>query len=96
LNLGGGAANAVSLNQLIAHIEHVLGRDIAVSHAPWRIGDQRYYVSDTRRATEELQLRPPLPWQSGVARLLHWLANEATPDPSWRDEVRGLAVGAHP
>ena len=49
-NLGGGPANAVSLRQLLAHIEELLGRPVELDYSDWRAGDQRYYVSDTRRA----------------------------------------------
>lgn len=75
-NLGGGPANAVSLRQVLAFIEQILGRRVAVEHAEWRAGDQRYYVSDTRRAAEALALPPPTPWREGVARLARWLREE--------------------
>ena len=45
-------------------------------HAEWRAGDQRYYVSDTRRAAQELGLRPALPWREGLPRLADWLREE--------------------
>ncbi|HEX8167002.1 MAG TPA: SDR family NAD(P)-dependent oxidoreductase, partial [Beijerinckiaceae bacterium] len=52
-NLGGGPANAVSLRQLLAYVEDFLGRPVELSFSDWRAGDQRYYVSDTRRAARE-------------------------------------------
>lgn len=75
-NLGGGPTNAISLNQLIAHIEDVLGRPVETSYSDWRAGDQRYYVSDMRLAARELGLRAPVPWRRGVAALAAWLAAE--------------------
>jgi CDP-paratose 2-epimerase len=75
-NLGGGPANAISLRQLLAHIEELLGRRVEARYADWRAGDQRYYVSDTRRAAEALHLRAPRPWQEGVKALALWLAEE--------------------
>ncbi|HEX8663779.1 MAG TPA: NAD-dependent epimerase/dehydratase family protein [Beijerinckiaceae bacterium] len=75
-NLGGGPANAVSLRQLLAYVEDFLGRPVELSFSDWRAGDQRYYVSDTRRAARELELRPPIPWRTGVAALARWLADE--------------------
>jgi CDP-paratose 2-epimerase len=68
-NLGGGPDNAVSLRQVLAHIETVIRRPVAVEFFDWRPGDQRYYVSDVRAATTALGLRPPLPWRAGVAAL---------------------------
>jgi CDP-paratose 2-epimerase len=75
-NLGGGPANAISLKQLILHIEDLLGRPVETHYSDWRAGDQRYYVSDTRRAARELGLRRPIPWRQGVAGLARWLSEE--------------------
>jgi CDP-paratose 2-epimerase len=86
-NLGGGPANAVSLLQLIGYIEQITGRKVEVSHADWRAGDQRYYVSDPSLARRGLRLGEPLEWRKGVAALADWLASEqrraATPQPQF-------------
>lgn len=79
-NLGGGPANAVSLVQLVAQIEHVLGRRVALEFADWRPGDQRYYVSDISAARRELALAEPRAWRSGVAALAEWLSTHAAHD----------------
>jgi CDP-paratose 2-epimerase len=76
LNLGGGPDNAASLLQVISHIEGLTGRKVNLSHAPWRQGDQRWYVSDPRRAQRELHLGQFRPWRDGVTDLVRWLADE--------------------
>ncbi len=73
-NLGGGPSNAVSLRQLLAHVETIIGGAVDLRFSDWRAGDQRYYVSDTRKATAALGLGPPTPWREGVADLAAWLA----------------------
>ncbi|ACA16540.1 NAD-dependent epimerase/dehydratase [Methylobacterium sp. 4-46] len=80
-NLGGGPANAVSLRQVLAAIRDIVGRPLDLSFHDWRAGDQRYYVSDTRRAGADLDLAAPIPWRRGLADLARWLA-----------EARGLAL----
>jgi CDP-paratose 2-epimerase len=75
-NLGGGPRNAISLRQLIRHLEALIGRPVRTEHHDWRAGDQKYYVSDTRAVTAALGLRTPVPWEKGVANLLAWLAAE--------------------
>ncbi|MGI3901327.1 MAG: NAD-dependent epimerase/dehydratase family protein [Janthinobacterium lividum] len=75
-NLGGGPTNTVSLHQLLRHLEALTGRPIRAEMHEWRPGDQRYYVSDTRRVAEALNIGPWRPWRDGVARLVHWLAAE--------------------
>ncbi|WP_460450894.1 NAD-dependent epimerase/dehydratase family protein [Alsobacter sp. SYSU BS001988] len=75
-NLGGGPDNAISLRQLIAHIEDLVGRKVETRYSDWRAGDQRYYVSDPSRARSALGLGEPAPWRDGVARLAAWLEGE--------------------
>ena len=75
-NLGGGPANAVSLRTLLAYMGRLIGREIDISHADWRAGDQRYFVADTRMAEAALGLGPRIGWREGVTRLADWLARE--------------------
>jgi CDP-paratose 2-epimerase len=77
-NLGGGPPNAVSLLQLVAHIEQVIGRKVALEFADWRAGDQRYYVSDASAARRELALPEARAWRSGVLALAEWLSVNAS------------------
>jgi CDP-paratose 2-epimerase len=75
-NLGGGPANAVSLRQLIAHIEGLIGRRAEVRFEDWRAGDQRYFVADASAARAALGLPAPTGWREGVADLARWLQTE--------------------
>jgi CDP-paratose 2-epimerase len=75
-NLGGGPRNAVSLLALIEHIARLLGRPVEVEHAGWRLGDQRYYVSDTGALERATGWRLEVGWQQGVARLLRWFERD--------------------
>ena len=75
-NLGGGPDNAITLLMLIEEIERLTGRRVARAFHPWRTGDQRYFVADTRRAQEVLGLPRPLGWREGVARLKRWIETE--------------------
>src|SRR5205085_7789288 len=81
-NLGGGPANAVSLNELIDEMGAITGREVELSFEPWRQGDQRWFVADASAARSALRLPAPRGWRDGVARLAQWLASE-----------RGLELG---
>lgn len=76
-NLGGGPGNAISLRQLVAAMEEMLGRHVGLQFADWRAGDQRYYVSDTSAVRRELGLGEPRPWREGIAALARWLEQES-------------------
>lgn len=75
LNLGGGPENAVSLLQVIAALEQLIGRTIEVRFADWRASDQRYFVTDARRVRADLGLAPPRPWRDGLRNLLGLLSD---------------------
>jgi CDP-paratose 2-epimerase len=76
LNLGGGPGNAVSLRQILAEIERLVGQPLQTHRADWRAGDQRYYVSDTRQVRQLLGLPDPLSWRLGLRRLADWLRQQ--------------------
>ncbi|HEY8618328.1 SDR family NAD(P)-dependent oxidoreductase [Phenylobacterium sp.] len=89
-NLGGGPNNAVSLVQLIAYIEELIGRKVDLSFSDWRAGDQRYYVSDPSAARRELGLAEAIDWRTGVAGLAEWLQGERNGKPAQREKVEAV------
>ncbi|HVK77637.1 MAG TPA: NAD-dependent epimerase/dehydratase family protein [Kofleriaceae bacterium] len=73
-NIGGGPANAVSLREVLEVVGLLTGRAVQAVTAPWRAGDQRYYVSDTRAFGAETGWRPRVRAPDGIAALHGWLA----------------------
>lgn len=73
-NIGGGPRNAISLVELLGLIAAVQGGRPPVRREAWRTGDQRYYVSDTRRFQMATGWRPRVSAVVGVERLYGWLA----------------------
>ncbi len=82
-NVGGGPRNTVSLLELLDLIGEMHGTQPRVTFEDWRTGDQRYYVSDTRRLEQATGWRPRVSVADGVERLYRWLAGS-----------RGLTVPA--
>lgn len=80
-NIGGGDRNAVSVTGVIDRLRDITGADVPVTHADWRPGDQKIYVSDTSHAQEVLGWRAETSWQAGLEKLAGWLheANLDTP-----------------
>ncbi|HVM28176.1 MAG TPA: NAD-dependent epimerase/dehydratase family protein [Mycobacteriales bacterium] len=73
-NMGGGPQSTVSLLELLELIG-TLGPAPEVRFGDWRVGDQRYYVSDTRRFAEATGWAPKTSPEEGVKLLHDWLAS---------------------
>lgn len=80
-NLGGGPGNAISLLDLIAHIETLTGRSMAYAFDGWRPGDQAWYVSDTRALEAATGWTPTIAVADGLRRLANWLQSEGIGEP---------------
>ncbi|WP_374686157.1 GDP-mannose 4,6-dehydratase [Promineifilum sp.] len=73
-NLGGGPENTMSIWAEFGPILELLaGRPIPMTYAEWRVGDQRVFVSDIRKAERELGWRPRVGVQEGIERLWRWV-----------------------
>jgi CDP-paratose 2-epimerase len=82
-NIGGGPTNAVSVREVVALLAAKLDREPRIVLADWRAGDQRVYVTDTRRAREELAWQPTVTVAEGVDRLVGWLREAEGIVPMW-------------
>ena len=72
-NMGGGPGSTVSLLELVDRISDACGRRPTVHFDDWRVGDQRWYVSDTRRFRQATGWSTRVGVAEGVDRLLAWL-----------------------
>jgi len=69
-NMGGGPGQTVSLLELLSLIEELHDRRPQVFFEDWRTGDQRYYVSDTRRFTAATGWSPLVSVREGGGQAL--------------------------
>jgi CDP-paratose 2-epimerase len=83
-NIGGGPANTMSVwTEFGPMLEQLMGRQIPVSYDDWRPGDQRIFVSDIRKASQELGWRPQVGVETGIRRLFEWVvANRRLFEPA--------------
>jgi CDP-paratose 2-epimerase len=72
-NIGGGLGNTISLLELVDLIRSLHGGKPEVQVDGWRAGDQRYYVSDTRKFKAATGWVPKVNVRAGVERLYEWL-----------------------
>ena len=74
-NLGGGVGNCLCPNALVDKLNELSkGCLINPTYEDWRPGDQRIFVSDTRKAYKELGWEPLITVDRGLKLLFNWVA----------------------
>jgi len=73
-NVGGGPSNTISLLDLLEYLGRKQGAPVPYTTMNWRPGDQRVFVSDNRRAANQLEWTLKTGWQRGLDLLYAWVA----------------------
>jgi len=84
-NIGGGPANTTSLLELVDLLSALQGQQTPARFEEWRLADQRFYVSDTRKFSELTKWQPQVGVRQGVERLAQWLRESS---PAVAEEAR--------
>src|SRR2546428_1642796 len=71
-NMGGGPRNTLSLLELLEELRKLTGTYPQISFSAWRSADQKVYISDIRKAQEQLGWKPTISPLEGVKRVLRW------------------------
>jgi UDP-glucose 4-epimerase len=74
-NIGGGSR--VSVNQVLEMIGRVSGRQPKVVVDPVQKGDMRHTFADTSLARADLEFRPTVSLEEGLAAEYRWLAGQS-------------------
>jgi CDP-paratose 2-epimerase len=74
-NIGGGAANALSVVEVVRILEKAHGKPLHPGSGPWRPGDQRIFIADTSKITRAIGWKPRMSAADGVAELAAWVKN---------------------
>ncbi len=73
-NLGGGPDASISVwREFGPLLERIFNREISVEWGDWRPGDQKIYISDIRKASNDLGWAPRVGVEAGVERLASWV-----------------------
>lgn len=73
-NVGGGAANTLSLLELLQFLKLHSGREVELTYSDWRPGDQPVYISDISKAQELLKWSPKVKTEEGIELLYQWVS----------------------
>ncbi|MEN3013169.1 MAG: GDP-mannose 4,6-dehydratase [Endomicrobiia bacterium] len=72
-NIGGGKKNVLSIVEFIKYLEKKFNKKIKYKYAPWRPGDQKYFVSDNKKLKKILNWQPRVNFEKGVEKLISWI-----------------------
>jgi UDP-glucose 4-epimerase len=67
-----GTGRSITVLDLVAALNRLLGRTLAPQHAAPRAGDVRYSLADITRTCRDLGYKPDLGFEEGLARTLEW------------------------
>jgi len=71
-NLGGGMANSLSLLELFQALSAETGAAMRFERLDWRLGDQKVFVADVRKAAQHLGWHPHVSTTEGLQKMLAW------------------------
>lgn len=78
-NIGGGASQTISVwREFYPILKKLTQRETKVTYGEWRPGDQKIYVSDTRKAQKELDWKPEISVEEGIEKLYKWVKDNPT------------------
>ena len=83
-NIGGGPDNTISLCELVDRISALIAYTPEISYGPWRVGDQRWYVSDPGKFERATGWRPKTNVDDGIRRLHQWVSVNRRAAPAAR------------
>ena len=72
-NIGGGADNSLSILELMAHLEGIVGTKLHWRHLAPRESDQRVFVADLRKVQSMLDWTPRVSKEEGIRRMVKWV-----------------------
>jgi len=73
-NIGGGIDVSLSLLELFAMLESIIGMPLSYDKLPPRESDQRVFVADASKAKALLGWQPKVSSRDGVGRMMEWVS----------------------
>ncbi len=84
-NIGGGPDNTMSLIELIERITALNGSPPVVAYGPWRVGDQRWYVSNPDKFERATGWRPKITVENGLRPVIRVALGQSPDGPGGAD-----------
>lgn len=71
-----GCGTKTSLNQLIGHLNTIMGKSVQPNYEPARQGDVRHSVADIGKAEKIMAYVPPISLTDGLRRVVAWYRDQ--------------------
>ena len=72
-----GTGRGVTLLELAAALNRLLGTAVTPSHGPPRVGDVRHSCADISRARRDLGYEPRVAFEDGLAETVRWFQGKS-------------------
>lgn len=72
-NIGSGMRNSLSLLELFALLEKLIGTETNYQKIAWRESDQKIFVADINRVSSVLAWKPKVSPANGITKMLEWI-----------------------
>lgn len=72
-NLGGGRQNSISILELIDFIKKNFNKELRNKFGPWRLGDQKVYITNSAKAANDFGWKPRVGFEEGIKRQYEWI-----------------------
>ncbi len=77
-----GTGRSITILNLVAALNRLLGTQLPPRHTPPRPGDVRYSLADISRARRELRYEPSVSFEEGLSRTVRWQQGQAAASPA--------------
>lgn len=74
-----GTGNSVTLLELVAALNRILGTDLVPTFAPPRAGDVKFSRADIRRTRADLGYEPTVSFEAGLEKTVDWYLGSRAP-----------------
>jgi UDP-glucose 4-epimerase len=71
-----GTGRSVTVLELVAALNRLLGKSLTPQHSPPRAGDVRFSRADISRARHDLGYEPDVTFEQGLEQTLRWYGEQ--------------------
>lgn len=72
-NIGGGRKNSISILELLDLIKKDFKKQLRHKFGPWRLGDQKVYITNSAKAFRDFGWKPKVGFEEGIKRQYEWI-----------------------